>query len=146
MEEDLYEKLERLERLLLKLLNRVNELEKLINRLNIDKSSIETAVRLISRLSLPALTALEASHRVIHVLAGLGRYSSLTRNIVESLSDCNPRNVSEITRAVKMLRGTSSRSAIRNRLMELLGLGIVVRVGSGKIAKYTLRSCIEKSE
>ncbi|WP_048061571.1 helix-turn-helix domain-containing protein [Hyperthermus butylicus] len=61
--------------------------------------------------------------------------------VLEALAGCEALSVSEITRRVKALRGSASRTTIRSRLAALVEAGVVERLGNGVTARYRLRSC-----
>ena len=86
------------------------------------------------------MKAVEAARRVIatYRLA----QDPISRAIIEALADCEARNVSEITRLVRELRGSASRRIIRERLQRLEEQGLVIAEEAGSKRLYRLAQCI----
>ncbi|RLG44215.1 MAG: hypothetical protein DRN78_00470 [Thermoproteota archaeon] len=143
MQESIEERLERLEKLLEELMNRLKNIEESLHILGISSDLVIIASRLITAFSLPATLALEASRRVIEVAKTI-RGDEISQAIIEVLAECKPLTISEITRRVRVLRGTASRRIIRSRIQTLADRGIVVFIGEGK-PRVTLKVCLEET-
>ena len=136
---DVEERLERLEKMLIEVLTLLRRLEDMVNKLG-GNEVIETAVRLVIAFSMPAVKALEASQRIVSLASMITETDPITRSIIEAMSDCNELSISEIERRVRRLRGLASRRIIRERLLKLVGKGLVEKIGS-KRPRYRLRTC-----
>ena len=143
MQGSIEERLERLEKLLEELMNRLENIEESLHILGISSDLVIIASRLITAFSLPATLALEASRRVIEVAKTI-RGDEISQAIIEVLAECKPLTISEITRRVRVLRGTASRRIIRSRIQTLADRGIVVFIGEGK-PRVTLKVCLEET-
>ncbi len=73
-----------------------------------------------------------------------GLKDPMSRDIVRVLFDGKPRNISEITRAVKGLRGTASRRIVREKLEALEADGAVVARQTGKSRVFTVSEAVTK--
>ena len=58
------------------------------------------------------------------------RKDPISQTIVDALGYLGPSNISSITRHVREVRGTASRTTIRSRTQNLVDYGIVVRDGA----------------
>lgn len=136
---DVEERLERLEKMLIEVLTRLRRLEDIVSKLG-GSEVIETAVRLVIAFSMPAVKALEASQRIVSLASMITETDPITRSIIEAMSDCSELSISEIERRVRRLRGLASRRIVRERLLKLVGKGLVEKIGS-KRPRYRLRTC-----
>ncbi len=136
-EDDLRRRLERLERLL----------TETVRRLEIIQGAVEgdPEARYMVMLTLKALQlnrggleVASAALRAERFLEARNLADGINRAIVESLAFQGPMNISEITRAVKKLRGTASRRIISERVRRLAALGLIREVGGGRGRRYEL--------
>lgn len=140
---DIYERVKRLEKMLEELMNRLNNIEEKLRTLGIEQPTLSIASQLVIAFSMPAIQALEASRRAIAAISKLSVIDPINEAIIEVLSNCEALSISEITRRVRVLRGSASRRIIRERLKRLEILDIVVNVGSSDRPKYILNECIQ---
>ncbi len=140
---DIYERVKRLEKMLEELMNRLNNIEEKLRTLGIEQPTLSIASQLVIAFSMPAIQALEASRRAIAAISKLSVIDPINEAIIEVLSSCEALSISEITRRVRVLRGSASRRIIRERLKRLEILDIVVNVGSSDRPKYILNECIQ---
>jgi len=140
---DIYERIKRLEKMLEELMNRLNNIEEKLRTLGIEQPTLSIASQLVIAFSMPAIQALEASRRAIAAISKLSVIDPINEAIIEVLSSCEALSISEITRRVRVLRGSASRRIIRERLKRLEILDIVVNVGSSDRPKYILNECIQ---
>lgn len=143
MQENIEKRLERLEEILEELMNRLKNIEESLRILGISSDLVIIASRLINAFSLPVTLALEASRRVVEVAKTI-RGDEISQAIIEVLAECKPLTISEITRRVRVLRGTASRRIIRSRIQTLANRGIVVFTSEGK-PRVTLKVCLEET-
>ena len=141
---DIYERVKQLEKMLEELMNRLNNIEEKLRTLGIEQPTLSIASQLVIAFSMPAIQALEASRRAIAAISKLSIIDPINEAIIEVLSSCEALNISEITRRVRVLRGSASRRIIRERLKRLETLDIVVNVGSNDRPKYMLNECIQQ--
>ncbi|OYT47440.1 MAG: hypothetical protein B6U85_05250 [Desulfurococcales archaeon ex4484_42] len=146
MTESIEDRLERIEKLLENVIKRLNRVEEYLKLLGLNDEVVSSAFKLTIAFSIPISRAIEAARRVIESIKYLGIFDAIDRSIIESLADCKARGVSEITKNVKVLRGTASRRIIRNRLIKLLERNVVIKVGNGKRPKYTLKACLNRDK
>jgi len=143
---DLEERLERLERMLDLVIDRLRRIESLLGENSSEARLMNAAIDLVTALSMPASMALEAARRSISTLRSLGGADPISRAIIEALSECRPLTISETARRVRMIRGTSSRRIVRERLLGLEERGAVIKLKtSGHRYKYVLRECVDKN-
>jgi len=140
---DIYERVKRLEKMLEELMNRLNNIEEKLRTLGIEQPTLSIASQLVIAFSMPAIQALEASRRAIAAISKLSVIDPINEAIIEVLSSCETLSISEITRRVRVLRGSASRRIIRERLKGLESLDIVVNVGNNDRPKYLLNECIQ---
>lgn len=133
----------RLVRILEEVLERLKRLEEKLSGIPLSGEEAVLVQKLISLYYLPIGVAVEAARRVIGVVSQF-RLDPISAEIVNILSVCREMNVSEITRAVRSVRGKASRRIVRERLHKLEGLGAVARVGGGQRPRYVLKSCLEE--
>lgn len=67
-----------------------------------------------------------------------GLKDPMSRDIVRVLFDAKERNISQITREVKAVRGTASRRIVREKLSALEEMGAVVKRETGKSRVFTI--------
>jgi len=144
--DDLERRLRRVEELLNDVVNRLVAIEELLKSLGISSEEVVIAEELVMALSLPAVVATKAAERVVKVVRGVREgIDPISRAVIEVLSSCEELSTSEITRRVRLLRGTASRRIVRDRLLKLAERGVVLNVGSESRPKYVLKVCIEES-
>ena len=129
----LEERIERLERVLGEVLRRLEVLEELVRGSGADPQLLNIAAGLVAAFSTPAIAALEASRRVLSALRVLGGADEITRAVIEVLSMCEELSISEVTRRVRVLRGTASRRIVRERIERLVKRGVVRRGSRGVV-------------
>ncbi|NPA04900.1 MAG: winged helix-turn-helix transcriptional regulator [Crenarchaeota archaeon] len=139
--EGLEERIEAIEELLSRVLERLERIEEMLRAAGGEEALI--AARLALAFSMPALNAIEAARRIVAATRG-SRLDPISRSIVEALAECRPMSISEITRRVKALRGSASRTTVRSRIRRLVEEGVVVRVDEGRRPLYTLSTCRER--
>ena len=140
---DIYERVKRLEKMLEELMNRLNDIEEKLRTLGMGQPTLTIASQLVIAFSMPAIQALEASRRAVTAINKLSVIDPINEAIIEVLSNCETLSISEITRRVRVLRGTASRRIIRERLKRLETLDIVVNIGSNDRPKYMLNECVQ---
>ncbi len=143
MSRDLDDRLRRLEEALQRVLERLERIEDMLGDLGVNRESLAIASRLVLVFSMPAVKALEASRRVIESINRFMITDPISEAIIESLSSCEQLSISEITRRVRVIRGSASRRIVRERLRRLEDRGIVVNMGSRERPRYTLKACVE---
>lgn len=136
--------LQRIEELLALLIESIRRLEKKLDLLGLTEEA-SVAYELATFFSLPTSAAIEAARKLLSVLARY-RLDPISREVVKVLSACNEMNISELTRAVRAVRGSASRGVIRRRLKELEVVGVVVNSGTEQRPKYTLKVCLERGK
>lgn len=67
-----------------------------------------------------------------------GLKDPISKEIVKALFDKGGRNISQITDAVKARRGTASRRIVRDKLRSLMGAGVVIAEGDGKVRTFRI--------
>ena len=72
-------------------------------------------------------------------LKSLGLADDISRAVIEVLATRGPMNISQITRAVRELRGRASRRIVAERLKRLLEVGLVELLSSGRGKVYKIR-------
>mgnify|MGYP000197389609 CR=1 FL=1 len=146
MSESIEDRLERIEKLLENIVKRLNKVEEYLKLLGLNDEVVSSAFKLTIAFSTPISRAIEAARRVIESIKYLGIFDAIDRSIIESLADCKARSISEITKNVRVLRGTASRRVIRNRLNKLSEKNVVIRVSNGRRPKYTLKACLNRDK
>jgi len=141
-QDSLEERLERLERLLREALQRLERLEEALAAASPD--TVLLASRLAIALTIPAVEAIEAARRVVALAHGVD--DPIARDVLEILSRCEPLTVSEATRRLRRLRGSASRTTVRQKLRTLEEKGLVVNLGTKARPLYTLRDCVEENQ
>ena len=136
-------RLEEIEKMLTSILRRLEEIDNKLRVLGINDEVLTVASRLVITISIPATKALESARRVITTLKSSMITDPISRAIIESLSSCDKLSISEITRRVRAIRGSSSRRIIRERLKYLEEKGIVINIGKSTRPLYMLRLCKE---
>jgi DNA-binding transcriptional ArsR family regulator len=121
-ESSLEERLDRIERLLESLLAKVNDIER---SLGLTSEELMLATMLANTFGLSAIEAVRAALRVKRALSRLKIVDPISRAILEVLSKGEWMSISEITRAVRLVRGRASRGVIRDRVKKLEEMGIV---------------------
>lgn len=140
--DSLEERLERLEKLLREALQRLERLEEALAAASPD--TVMLASRLAIALALPAVEAIEAARRVVALARGVD--DPIARDILEILSGCEPLTVSEIARRLRRLRGSASRTTVRQKLRLLEDKGLIANLGTKARPLYTLQACIEENQ
>jgi hypothetical protein len=136
------ETLQRIEELLALLLESIRRLERRLDSLGLTEEA-SVAYELTSLFSLPTSAAIEAAKKLLSVLAR-HRLDPISREIVKVLSTCEEMNISELTRAVRAVRGSASRGVVRRKLKVLEAIGAVVNSGTEQRPRYVLRDCLER--
>ncbi len=133
-----------MERMINEIIDRIQRIEELLS--SISGEEARYASRLIIGLSMPPLYALESARRLISLLHGsFIEVDEISMTILETLSGCEPLNISEITRRVRRLRGRASRRIVRSRLERLVEEGVVKRISRGGRSSYILVNCIDEN-
>jgi hypothetical protein len=135
------EKIEVVIELLTRVLMKLEKLETELNRAGGDPFIYQISLELATFFSKPIVETLEAARRVYSVIAGFSEIDPISKAIIYVLSACEPYSISEITRKVRELRGSSSRRIISDRLRGLEARGVVVNVGSPQRPRFTLKAC-----
>ena len=121
----LEERLRRIEEMLAMVLDRLERLERLAGMAGEEaRLSVEIALAFAA----PAQEAVAAARRVAEALSRAGGVmvdDGITRAIVEALAVNGPMTLRGLEREVRKLRGTASRTVIRERLRRLEELGVV---------------------
>ena len=143
---DVEERLERLENLLTLVVDKLRRIEAILGEGAPEAELLHVSLSLVSALSMPASTALEAARRSIATLRSLGRIDPISRTVIEALSGCEALTISEVTRRVRALRGTASRRIIRERLLLLEERGAVTRKEGSGHPRFVLRRCLYEEE
>ncbi|GAB6148674.1 hypothetical protein [Stetteria hydrogenophila] len=118
----LEERLRRIEAMLAEVLERLERLEELAG------SEARLAAEIAIAFASPAQEAVAAARRVVEALSGAGREAmddGVTRAIVEALAVNGPMSLRGLEREVRRIRGTASRSVVRERVRRLEELGVV---------------------
>ncbi len=136
--EGVEDRLRRVEEILALILSRLDKLEMLV-REGLGEEAL-TATRLVTAYSLPVIDALQAARRLLEI-GRRYRLDELSRVIVEVLSDCRPRSLSEVERSVRVIRGRASRRILRERLRRLVDMGVVRDEASVNRHRYRLSNC-----
>jgi len=133
------ERLKEIEALLRELLARIELLERILGV--VDEATLR-AVRIALEAGLPVSEAVEASLRVLEAAKRLGEPPDpITLALLEAMSDCRLHSVSDLARRVRRIRGTASRTTIRERLRRLHERGLVERKGPEAAPRYKLALC-----
>ncbi len=139
-EHGLEERLKRVEELLTLVLERLEKIEELVS--GGLGEEVYTATRLVAAYSLPVIEALKASRRLLEATRQARlQLDEISRVILEVLSDCKPKTLSEITRLVRQTRGKASRRIIRKRINKLAQIGIIKDTGTSNRHQYQLTTC-----
>jgi len=138
------DRLGRLENLLISVLRRLEVIEAVLKDLSGSGEAVSIAFKLVVSLSLPAATALRAAERVLSTVKSLGLADPIDRAVIEVLSSCDELTISEITRRVRVLRGSASRRVISSRVRKLMRRGVLVNLGSNSRPRITLRGCLRE--
>ncbi len=139
------DRLRRVEELLAKVLARLDQIEAYLAALGVTDETLRSAFRIASAFSVPAAAAIQAAQRVVEAVREIGAVDPISKAVIETLSGCEELSVSEITRRVRMIRGTASRRIIRERLATLVRKGAVVKI-EGPKPKYVLKRCLGEAE
>lgn len=122
----------KIEQLLENILIRLDRLENILRTLSIDPVS-SLAIELALTYAEPAHKAVKLARKVVEVERRLGEHDPIARAIVEALAvKEKPMTLSELTREVRMLRGTASRRIITERVRKLESKGIVKTKRTGR--------------
>jgi DNA-binding transcriptional ArsR family regulator len=124
---DLSEKIERLEASLARVVAPYGDLLSYIERF-----------QTISRSYFRLMEMYEKYGAISPELVIPGLKDPMARDIVRVLFDGKERNISQITREVKAVRGTASRRIVREKLAALEERGAVVRRETGRSRVYTI--------
>ncbi|MCE4611925.1 MAG: hypothetical protein F7B17_08145 [Desulfurococcales archaeon] len=121
----LEDRLERLERMLSRVLEKLERLERIVGMAG-DEARL--AMEVATAFAIPAQEAVAAAKRIAKVLSSVeGEVADdgIARAIVEALAVNGPMTLRGLEREVRRLRGTASRSVIRERVRRLEELGVV---------------------
>lgn len=142
----LEERLRRIEEMLTMILERLERLERLTGTASEEaRLSVEIALAFAA----PVQEAIAAARMVAEALSRADREmvnDGITKAIVEALAVNGPMTLRGLEREVRRLRGTASRSVIRERLRRLEGLGIVEIDRRGRRMVIRLASDKDASE
>ncbi|MEM4624571.1 MAG: ArsR family transcriptional regulator [Thermosphaera sp.] len=138
------EKIEVVIELLTRVLVKLEKLESEFNEVGLDPGMYRIALEIATSFSKPLVDTLEIARRAYSVIASLTEIDSISRAIVYTLSTCDSYSISELTKKVREIRGTSSRRIISDRVKGLIARGIVVNIGSNQRPKVMLKSCSEE--
>ncbi len=142
----LEERLRRIEEMLAMVLERLERLEKLTGTAGEEaRLSVEIALAFAA----PVQEAVAAARRVAETLSRADREmvnDGITKAIVEALAVNGPMTLRGLEREVRRLRGTASRSVIRERLRRLEELAIVEVDRRGRRMVIKLASDKDASE
>lgn len=138
------EKIEVIINLLKEMIAKLQSLEETMSRAGLDPTYYQTAVLLSTSFSLPFIKSLEAVRKIYSILSGLVSINPISKAILLSLSTCEPLSISEISRRVREIRGSSSRRIISDRINGLLIKGVIINVGNTHRPKFMLKACTEK--
>lgn len=136
------ERLERIEKRLIELIRRLDIIENRLKVLGLYSDEISLAFELINVFSIPVVLAIESASRLLTIFSK-SDLDPISRDILKTLSTCEKLGVSEITRRVRIIRGSASRRIIRERLSRLEEKGLVVNTGSINRPLFMLRNCVE---
>lgn len=141
--DDVEASIRRVEELLSIILEKLESIEKLLKSSTGEEVSI--AFRLMATYSLPVIEALEAARRYLEATRRIHiGLDEISRVILEVLSDCKPKSLSEITQLIRNSRGKASRRIIREKIKQLTSIGLVKDIGTPNRHQYTLVNCREK--
>ncbi len=133
------EELQRVEKLLERVLQKLESLEELLSKL-VKDPTYSIALELTSTLSLPAYEAIRVAERIVSTLRGGRSVDPIERAIVEVLvAQGDGISISELTRRVRVLRGTASRRIISARLRSMESRGVVELRKVGNAVKVYLK-------
>jgi hypothetical protein len=113
---------------------RLDKLEEMIEERDRDRSLLAIAKggRLGASLYSQSIDVYNRLNRARRVMDDPRlRNDPISQTIIDALGYLGPSNISDITRHVKEVRGTASRTTIRSRIKKLVDLGIIVHEGSG---------------
>lgn len=136
------EKIEVVIELLTRVLMKLEKLENVLNKADTDPTIYRISLELGTLFSKPIMETLEAARRVYSIIAGFTEIDPISKAIIYVLSACEPYSISEITRKVRELRGSSSRRIISDRLKGLEARGVVVNIGSPQRPRFILKACV----
>ncbi|MGB9827448.1 MAG: ArsR family transcriptional regulator [Thermosphaera sp.] len=137
------EKIEVVIELLTRVLMKLERLENELSKAGADPALYQISLELATLFSKPIMETLEAARRVYSIIAGFTEIDPISKAVIYVLSACEPYTISEITRKVRDLRGSSSRWIISDRLRGLEARGIVINIGSPQRPRFTLKACMD---
>lgn len=121
----LEERLRRIERMLAMVLERLERLERAAG---LAGEEARVSVEIALAFAAPAQEAVAAARRVVEALSKADRETvndGVSKAIIEALAVNGPMTLRGLEREVRRLRGSASRSVVRERLRRLEELGIV---------------------
>ncbi len=122
----------KIEEMLENILIRLDRLENILKALSVDPIS-SLAIELALTYAEPAHRAVKLARKVVEIQRRLGEHDPIARAIIEALAvKEGPMTLSELTREVRMLRGTASRRIIAERVRKLESKGILKTRKAGK--------------
>lgn len=122
---------------------KIDYLESKLKSLGIYSDELSIALELINAYSLPVVVAVESASRLISIFAS-EELDPISRDVLKALSTCEKMSISELTRRVRIIRGSASRRIIRNKLVKLVEKGYVDNIGSENRPLFILKKCLEK--
>jgi len=135
--DDLQRRLERLESLLAETMRRLEVIQKAVEGDPQARYLVMLTLKAI-QLNKGGLDIASAALRAEKFLEARDLADGINRAIVEALAFQGAMNISELTRAVKRLRGTASRRIIAERVRNLGTLGLLREVRGGRGRRYEL--------
>ncbi|HDD26792.1 MAG TPA: hypothetical protein ENF75_06900 [Acidilobales archaeon] len=134
------ERMRRLEEVLRLILDKLERIERLL--LAVDAESAEV-IKLASKftllLSLPASRALDLANRAVNIFRLHGGMDEVSKAIIEALVVKDEVTISELTRLVRLVRGSASRRIVTERIRRLEKMGLVITERRGNRVLVKLR-------
>ncbi|RLG47437.1 MAG: hypothetical protein DRO06_02840 [Thermoproteota archaeon] len=133
----LEERLARVEALLERVVKRLEALEEMLGGDPAAQEAVWVALLAVS-MNRDAASSFRRFLTAWRALSSRGMVDDVSRAVVQALALMGPMNISQLTRAVRRIRGRASRRIVAERVRRLEDAGVLKRVRKGRGSVYDL--------